>query len=118
MVCYKVSMTWDNTRIIAVQKRVTFKKLQTCLKDELDQIIIDSSIGEIIVRDLEIDARCVQNSALRNLCLKPGDVIIQMLAFDMIECSRLIAQNNSNHTYIHTYIRTPALYDFSSIDFR
>ena len=79
-----------------MQKRVTFKKLQTCLKDELDQIIIDSSIGEIIVRDLKIDARRAQNSALRNLCLKPGDAIIQMLAFDMIERSRLIAQNNSN----------------------
>ena len=77
-------------------KRVTFKKLQTCLKDELDQIIIDSSISEIIVPDLKIDARRVQNSALRHLCLKPGEAIIQILAFDMIECSRLIAQNNSN----------------------
>ena len=38
---------------------ITFKKLQTCLKDELDQIIVDSSIGEIIVRDLKIDARRV-----------------------------------------------------------
>ena len=61
-------------------QRVTFKKLQTCLKDEFDQIIIDSSIGEITVRDLKIDARRVQNSALRSLCLKPGDEIIQMLA--------------------------------------
>ena len=82
--------------IIAVQKRVTFKKLQSCLKDELDQIIINSSIGAIIVRDLKIDARRAQNSALSNLCFKPGDAIIQMLAFDMIECSRLIAKNNSN----------------------
>ena len=39
-----------------MQKRVTFEKLQTGLKDELDQIIIDSSIiGEVIVRDLKID---------------------------------------------------------------
>ena len=65
-----------------MQKRVTFKKLQTCLKDELDQIIIDSRIGEIIARDLNIDARRVQDSALRNLCLKPCDAIIQMLAFN------------------------------------
>ena len=98
MGCYKASMTWDKHEGNSGAKEsymVTFKKLQRCLKDKLDQIIIDSSIGEIIVRDLEIDARRVQNSALRNLCLKPGDAIIQMLPFDMIECSRLIAQNNS-----------------------
>ena len=43
MGCYKVSMTWDKHEDNCAVKEsymslVTFKKLQTCLEDELDQI--------------------------------------------------------------------------------
>ena len=79
------------------------------------EIIIDSRIGEIIIRDLKIDARRVQNSALRNLCLKSCDAIIQMLAFDMIECSRLIAQNNSNFVIKRGDIHMGQIQNWSSL---